>query len=153
MNGPTEPTGQGAQITLLGYDEAAMISPEQVAAVMARSRIDWVEFTPEGKDETMLDETAPPPQVETDPAGPPPRALSNDVNHRHFHPSYMRVGVRIDGEERSDLKWYDCAAGRAITTAGVMIKSEAIEPFWRYPENRQQRRARERWEAKHGKAS
>lgn len=87
--------------------------------------------------------------VETDPAGPPPQALSNHVNHRDFHPSYMRVGVRIDGVERKDLKWYDVRAGLACTTDGVMLKSETIEPFWRYPENRQQRRARERWEAKH----
>lgn len=102
----------------------------------------------EGTD--MLDETAPPPLVTpTDPAGPPPQALSNHVNHRDFHPSYMRVGVRIDGVERKDLKWYDVRAGLAATVDGVMLKSETIEPFWRYPENRQQRRARERWEAKH----
>lgn len=133
----------GAKITVRGYDPAEAIRGHEIDMV-------WHDEM-EGTD--MLDETAPPPLVTpTDPAGPPPRALSNNVNHRHFHPSYMRVGVRIDGKERKDLKWYDADAGQAITTEGVMIRSDAIEPFWRYPENRQQRRARERWEAKHGKA-
>lgn len=130
----------GAKITVHGYDPAEAIRGYEIDMV-------WHDEM-EGND--MLDETAPPPLVTpTDPAGPPPRALSNNVNHRDFHPSYMRVGVRIDGVERKDLKWYDVRAGLAATTDGVMLKSDTIEPFWRYPENRQQRRARERWEAKH----
>lgn len=149
MNGPTEPTGYGAKITLMSYDEAAHITPEAMEFFASRHRMDWVEFTPATKEETMLDETAPPPLVTpTDPAGPPPRALSNNSTHRHFHPSYMRVGVRIDGQERNDIRWYDMDDGRAITTGGTMITSEAIEPFWRYAESRQMRRARERWEGK-----
>ena len=125
----------GAKITIHGYDPAEAIRGREITAI-------WHDEM-EGTD--MLDETAPPPQaIPTDPAGPPPQALSNHVNHRDFHPSYMRVGVRIDGVERKDLKWYDVRAGLAATTDGVMLKSETIEPFWRYPENRQQRRARER---------
>lgn len=95
-----------------------------------------------------MDELTEAPAAPADPAGAPPRALSNNVTHRDFHPSYLRVGVRIDGVERNDIRWYDVAAGLASTTGGVMLKSEAIEPYWRYPESRQMRRARERWEGK-----
>lgn len=95
-----------------------------------------------------MDEMTEAPAEPADPAGAPPRALSNNLTHRHFHPSYMRVGLRIDGVERKDIRWYDADAGQAITTGGVMIVSTDIEPFWRYAESRQMRRARERWEGK-----
>lgn len=96
-----------------------------------------------------MDELDPTPPVETDPAGPPPRALSNTPTHKDFHPSYMRVGLRINGNEATNVKWYDMDMGRFSTTDGRMFKSDQIEPYWRFTESRQMRRARERWEGKH----
>ena len=81
----------------------------------------------------------------------PPSRLSSDPNHADFHPSYRRVGVRIDGQELSCLIRYDVAAGRYWTRdkPDVVCVGE-IEPFWRWAESRQERRARERWDAKSG---
>ena len=85
----------------------------------------------------------------------PPVRLTNDPNHPDFHPSYPRVGVRIDGVERNDIKWYDSKQAMFRVTGMKMTDvpklATVIEPYWRYPENRQQRRARERWEQTHGK--
>lgn len=83
-----------------------------------------------------------------------PSRLTNKPNHEDFHPSFARVGVRIDGVERNDIMWYDARANLYRTsdmgiTETPKIAGE-IEPYWRYPENRQQRRARERWETTHG---
>lgn len=81
---------------------------------------------------------------------PPPRRLSLRPNHKDFHPSYQRVGVRVDGVERTDLEWYDVEQ-RMFKRLGMYQNEHAenIEPYWRYPETRQMRRARQRWEAKH----
>lgn len=87
----------------------------------------------------------------------PPRRLTNAPNHEWFHPSYSRVGVRIDGVERNDIKAYD-ADGKCYWVTGMDLKRDVpkfaleIEPYWRYAENRQQRRARERWEETHVKS-
>ncbi len=83
----------------------------------------------------------------------PPDRLSNDPNHPHFHPSYVRVGIRIDGVERRDVRWYD-APGKMYRVSGSFDKdppreAETLEAYWRFPESRQQRRARERWEHKY----
>lgn len=82
----------------------------------------------------------------------PPRRLSNDPNHADFHPSYMRVGVRIDGQERRDCVWFDADRGRYLTLdtgrKAIPLEAAQIEPYWRWSESRQERRARERWERK-----
>lgn len=82
----------------------------------------------------------------------PPRRLSSDPAHPDFHPSYRRVGVRIDGEERTDVLNYDVARGRATIREGLgrALLWGAIEPYWRWAESRQERRARERYDNKHG---
>lgn len=77
----------------------------------------------------------------------PPRRLSNRTNAPDYHPSYLRVGVLFDGQERRDVARYDADAGM-IWTIGGMALSGKVEPFWRFAESRQQRRARERWEGK-----
>lgn len=86
------------------------------------------------------------------PDAAPPQRLSNDPNHPDFHPSYNRVGVRIDGAERRDCIWYNAPAGRYLTLGtgrnGARLEAQSIEPFWRWAESRQERRARERWEGK-----
>lgn len=80
-------------------------------------------------------------------AGNPPRCLSLRMGHFNYRPDYARVGVRFNGEERKDVEFYDADAGRIKTIHGQLLEG-LVEPFWRYPENRQMRRARERWEAK-----
>lgn len=78
----------------------------------------------------------------------PPGRLSIDPNSPDFHPSYVRVGVRVDGVERNDLQFYDVKRLEYMTTAKTSHLAESIEPYWRFAESRQQRRARERWEGK-----
>lgn len=79
-----------------------------------------------------------------------PRRLTNVVTHPDYHPSFMRVGVRVDGEERNDIYWYDLDQMRYATNAKLTPAiAGLIDPYWRYPETRQQRRARERWERSH----
>jgi hypothetical protein len=81
---------------------------------------------------------------------PVPARLSSDVNHKDYRPDCLRIGVIINGEERRDCKFYDVAAGHAkFTKWAPDVDGAFIQPFWRHPETRQQRRARERWEAKH----
>lgn len=82
-----------------------------------------------------------------DPA--PPLRLSIDPNSPDFHPSYTRVGVRVDGKERNDLQFYDVQSLAYMTTDRTSHLAESIEPYWRFIESRQQRRARLRWEEKH----
>ncbi len=85
--------------------------------------------------------------TEDDPT--PPQRLSSDPNHDDFHPSYARVGVTVDGQERNDIAWYDVRGYYRTIHQGKKeqaLLATTIEPFWRYPETRQQRRARERWE-------
>lgn len=78
----------------------------------------------------------------------PPSRLSIDPNSPDFHPSYVRVGVRVDGKEHNDLQWYDVKRLEYMTTDKTSHLAEFIEPYWRFAESRQQRRARERWEGK-----
>ena len=81
---------------------------------------------------------------------PPPRVLSSDPNSDDYHPSCLRVGLRIDGEERRDVMMYDCGTRIYMTTdKEAHMAQRSIEPYWRHVESRQQRRARERWEGKH----
>lgn len=80
----------------------------------------------------------------------PPTRLSHKISHPDYHPSFLRVGIRFNGKERSDVAWYDQKAGRIETISNGMLEG-VVEPYWRSAESRQQRRARERWEAKHGR--
>jgi hypothetical protein len=78
---------------------------------------------------------------------PVPQRLSLKLESKDYHPCYVRVGVLLDGVERKDVASYDVALGQLVTLKhGVM--NGVVTPFWRYPETRQQRRARESWEAK-----
>lgn len=81
----------------------------------------------------------------------PPRRLSIDPNSPDYHPCYVRVGVRVDGEERVDLQWYDVDRNEILTTAKSSHLVTSIEPYWRREELRNERRWRERWEAKRTK--
>jgi hypothetical protein len=81
----------------------------------------------------------------------PPRRLTNVVGDPDYRPDFMRVGLRIDGEERNDVCFYDADRLEYSTINKTSHLAESIEPYWRYPETRQQRRARERWERAHGK--
>jgi len=93
-----------------------------------------------------MDETVPE-IVVTDPTLP--RRLSLEPNSPDFHPSYARVGLRIDGKERNDIQFYDADKLEYMTTAKSSHLATSIEPYWRFAESRQQRRARLRWEEKH----
>lgn len=90
----------------------------------------------------------------TDNTPPPPPRLSSKMGHRDFHPCYSRVGIRFDEQERSDVREYDIThePHMLITVRGEVLYG-VVEPYWRYAESRQQRRARERWEAKHRPAA
>lgn len=79
----------------------------------------------------------------------PPSRLSLDPNSEDFHPCYVRVGLRIDGEERNDIAFYDLANLSYKTQQDTSHLATSIEPYWRYLPSRQQRRAEERWERKH----
>lgn len=79
----------------------------------------------------------------------PPSKLSIDPNSPHFHPCYVRVGVRVDGEERNNIEYYDLEQKSYMTTDHTSHLAESIEPYWRYPASRQQRRYEERWQEKH----
>lgn len=81
----------------------------------------------------------------------PPRRLSNEIGHPDYRPDFMRVGLLINGEERHDVNWYDVDRLRYDCIRVRDMPATSIEPYWRYPETRQLRRARERWERQHGK--
>lgn len=81
-----------------------------------------------------------------------PRRLSSDVNHPAYHPSYNRVGVRINDEPRGNVTFYDMDTKVYRVRGFPHVDHVAldIQPFWRREtESRQERRARERWELKH----
>lgn len=83
---------------------------------------------------------------------PPPR-VSSDPNHRDFHPSARRIGVIVNGERRKDCCWYDAPAGMWRSIDGGRHgkpRPGQVVVFWLWQETRQERRARERWDAKHG---
>lgn len=81
----------------------------------------------------------------------PPARLCSDPNDRDFHPCYQRVGIRFAGEERRDVFRYDAEGGAIwlVTAKKGPPLLGAVEPFWRWHESRQERRARERHDAKH----
>lgn len=75
----------------------------------------------------------------------PPLRLSLRLGHPDYRPDYARVGVLFNGEERNDVERYDETG--IVTIHGQRLEG-VVTPYWRYDENRQLRRARERWEAK-----
>lgn len=77
----------------------------------------------------------------------PPRKLSLVISHPYYRPDFARVGVKLDGQERNDVQTYNADTGR-LETINRQVLHGIIEPFWRYSESRQMRRARERWERK-----
>lgn len=78
----------------------------------------------------------------------PPRKLSIWLSHPAYHPSYPRVGVKLNGVERNDVQWYDLDKQQLrIKDTNELLEGDIVA-FWRYPETRQQRRARESWEKK-----
>lgn len=84
----------------------------------------------------------------------PPARVSSNPNHPDFHPSFKRIGVLVDGQPRTDVFWYDAPGGRFRVIgdgAGGPVREGQVAVFWRWQESRQERRARERWDAKHGK--
>jgi hypothetical protein len=83
----------------------------------------------------------------------PPRKLSIQMKDPEFHPCYVRVGIRIDGVERNDIAYYNMDGLDYKTERDTSHLATSIEPYWRYSASRQQRRAEERWEAKHAKKS
>lgn len=83
----------------------------------------------------------------------PPARVSSDPNHRDYHPSCSRIGVLVDGERRKDCCWYDAPGGfwRSIDDGRHGTpRPGAVTVFWLWQESRQERRARERWDSKHG---
>lgn len=78
----------------------------------------------------------------------PPSILSIELGDPHYHPCYVRVGVRIDGEERNDIAYYNLNNRSYKTNRDTSHLAQTIEPYWRYQPSRQQRRAEERWERK-----
>ena len=84
--------------------------------------------------------------VETTPF---PKKLSIWLSHPDYHPSFPRIGVCIDGVERNDIQWYDLDRKLArVNKTNQLLWDIEIKLFWRYPETRQIRRAREAWEKK-----
>lgn len=83
---------------------------------------------------------------------PPPR-VSSDPNHPDYHPSCRRIGVMVDGVRKTDCCWYDAPGGfwRSIDAPKGHPRPGQVVVFWLWTESRQERRARERWDAKHGK--
>ncbi len=78
----------------------------------------------------------------------PPRRLSIWLLHPAYHPSYARVGVKFNGVERNDVQWYDLDKQQIrIKNTNQLLEGDVVV-FWRYPETRQQKRARESWEKK-----
>lgn len=78
----------------------------------------------------------------------PARALSSVPTDPTYHPNCLRVGVRFNGEERSDIIGYDVGSSTITVQGGTVLFGE-VEPFWRYSESRQERRRREAWEDNH----
>ncbi len=81
-----------------------------------------------------------------------PRRLSSNPNNPAYHPCFYRVGVRVDGKERGDIVFYDMDLGivRYRDMPNTSVRVIGLEPYFRITvESRQERRARETWEAKH----
>lgn len=82
----------------------------------------------------------------------PPARVSGDPNHPDYHPSCARIGVLVDGAAMPGVHWYDAQAGRfRIVSEGRKgpVHEGQVTVFWKWQESRQERRARERWDAKH----
>lgn len=80
----------------------------------------------------------------------PPARLASRHNHADYHPCYPRVGLRVNGEERSDVIEYDRASRRVRLRDDRLFLDVEVEPYWRRPASRQERRLSERYDAKHG---
>jgi hypothetical protein len=78
----------------------------------------------------------------------PPLVLSLEPKSPDFHPCYVRVGVRIDGVERSDIAYYNCEDLSYKTEHNTSHLATTIEPYWRFIASRQQRRAESRFRTK-----
>lgn len=84
---------------------------------------------------------------------PVPLACASAASHKDYRPDCLRIGVRIDGVERGDVTWYNAKLNRYRIQGdhnGREREAEGIEPYWRFEESRQMRRARERWEQQKG---
>jgi hypothetical protein len=81
----------------------------------------------------------------------PPARLSIDPNSPDFHPCYQRVGVRVNGEERNNIQWYDVSRNEYMTTDKTSHLATTIEPYWRFQPSRQVRRAEEAYSRRHTK--
>lgn len=92
------------------------------------------------------DQYAPEPEPKED---TPPRKISSDIRSADYHPCCLRIGLKINGEVKNNVIAYDMDRGVVSYQGGLVVNADTIEPFWRYPETRQQRRARESWEKKH----
>lgn len=79
----------------------------------------------------------------------PPRILSSDIREKGYHPSCLRVGVKVNGEVKNNVTAYDQDKGEVTYQGSHVVAGVTIETYWRYPESRQQRRARQRWETEH----
>jgi hypothetical protein len=84
----------------------------------------------------------------------PPARVSSDPNHPDFHPHSYRIGVLVDGVREPKATFYDAQLnlyrllgdGRSDRSNRQALR---VDVFWLRPETRQERRARERWDAKH----
>lgn len=120
--------------------EQVFISPRQAGKALAMELAKHTQVT-------SFTET----DMETPLMSGPPDRLSIEVDSEDYHPSCCRVGVVIDGKERNDIAFYDIKTGAYKTEHNTSHLAKSIKPYWRYDESRQQRRARERWEAKRRK--
>ena len=121
---------------LIIIDEATRITPEMIDAVLEPRDPD------ELRKQYMQEPELP---------APPPSILSIESNSPYFHPCYVRVGVRIDGAERTDIAYYNMNNKSYMTERKTSHLAVSLEPYWRFFPSRQQRRAEQRWEAKHGR--
>lgn len=76
-----------------------------------------------------------------------PRRMHVSRGHPAFCPHANQFGVRVDGEELTDVHFYDLDTKQYQRRAGRVTRAQTLEVFDRgHPESRQVRRARERWE-------
>lgn len=93
--------------------------------------------------------TAPDEPVQAYPAVPPVCASSR-ANDPDFHPSCARIGVYVDGVRAPDCFRYDARRGRWWSVnEPELVRFGEVTVQWLWEETRQQRRARESWDAKH----
>lgn len=97
--------------------------------------------------------TGPDEQPQRDYPEVPPARVSSDPGHPDFHPSCHRIGVLVDGKLDRRVTFYDARLNRYRLLndgrRGPEREATRVDVFWLRPESRQERRARERWDAKH----